>query len=195
MNEYYISWMNLNIAMMDLYIEFARIFNLKSRVAIEYGYIPEDPKSYGKTYFDEKIIKINWTRCISSKILLIALYHEFRHIWQYENYPEVMAAWMHDMDFYNAHKDEYFCIPEQDAQAFGDSQGSKHLDSVWDYAMDYYHQAYEEIRPFSVLNADAFLKVETELLFDSSQALALSYWPTVEKLSEDFLSMVPRDVR
>lgn len=61
----------------------------------------------------------------SEYILLTALYHEFRHYWQYQNYNDIYCWWLSSQhrEIYKKYYNTKFCSIEEDARVFGFSLG------------------------------------------------------------------------
>ena len=58
--------------------------------------------------------------------LIKAVYHECRHIWQIENYPDIWSWWVFgSKENYIKFIDEPICAIEYDAWKFGESYGEE----------------------------------------------------------------------
>ena len=73
----------------------------------------------------DNIIKINPESFTMGYKLIMQLYHEFRHAYQYKNYPEYFIWWLKDSNkkLYDYFYDSPINLIEEDARIFGYTLG------------------------------------------------------------------------
>lgn len=94
-----------------------------------------DPENK-RIVLNEKILLEN----DSEYIILTALYHEFRHYWQYKNHNDVYRWWLSQSNrtTYQKYYNTKFCSIEEDARMFGFSLGCySREDLLEQYSVDF----------------------------------------------------------
>ena len=133
------------------YKEYSELQKLLNLLCDEYGVDRISIKlrfredfSKGRFLSDEKQIELNQAFMVDgyfSYSYIEVLYHEFRHYWQMEKYPDVYNWWLREHgDFYEdltkmknkegKQLSHIICELEEDAQEFGESHGKRNREDL-----------------------------------------------------------------
>ena len=84
----------------------------------------------GECLWQKGIIKINTSVICTDMDLVIAVFHEWRHWWQYYRYQEHFLFWMNSQNqkWYRTVYYTQLCTIEEDARIFSYSLGAKSLE-------------------------------------------------------------------
>ena len=80
--------------------------------------------------FDFKSNKILINNDIDQELAICTVYHEFRHAWQYQNYPDLFIWWMCHYDIYMKYYYTLVNSMEQDAILYGNSHGKNNREDL-----------------------------------------------------------------